>query len=114
MDVTLSFEPPRYKTLKELVAHVVHSCGRPTKHVADDLGMSSPELTQIISGTARRRFPLEKLSTLIEATAPVGYLIIYWLISRHLADKAARKDMALSRLEAMISEMMREIEELRQ
>ena len=111
MDVTLSFEPPRFETLKELIAHVVYSCGRPVKHVAADLDMSPPELTQIIAGTEGRRFPLEKLSALIDATAPRGHLIIYWLIDRHLTDKVARKDRALSMLEAMLPELMQVVEE---
>jgi len=113
MQMTLSFDPPRFDTMKEVITHVVYSCGKPAKHIAADLDMSPPELTQILSGSDGRRFPAEKLPDLIRTTAPTGHLIIYWLVDQFLSDEETRRGRALSAVEAMLPTLLRAVEDLK-
>lgn len=113
MQMTLSFDPPRFDTLKEVITHVVYSCGKPAKHIAADLDMSPPELTQILAGSDGRRFPAEKLPDLIRVTAPKGHLIIYWLVDQFLSDEETRRGRALSAVEAMLPTLLRAVEDLK-
>ena len=113
MQMTLSFDPPKFDTLKEVINHVVYSCGKPAKHIAAELDMSPPELTQILAGTDGRRFPVEKLPDLIRVTAPKGHEIIYWLIDQFLSDQQTRKDRALAAVESMLPDLMRAVEEMK-
>jgi len=100
--------------MTELLRHVVYSCGIPLKRIASDLDMAPAELTQILSGVQGRRFPAEKIPALIAATAPRGHMIIYWLVDRFLSNTQARKDRALSTFEAMLPEIARLLNELKQ
>lgn len=110
---TLSFDPPRFDTIKELLNHVAYSCGKQIKFIAAELDMAPQELSQILAGTDGRRFPVEKLPAFIQATAPKGHAIIYWLIDKFLADEQARKGRAISALEGMLPDLMRMMEELK-
>lgn len=109
----LSFDPPKFDNIKEVINHVAYSCGKQIKYIAAELEMSPGELSQILSGTDGRRFPVEKLPSFIRVTAPKGHLIIYWLIDQFLADGTTRKDRALSMVESILPDLMRAVEELK-
>lgn len=111
--LNLSFESPQFDTIKELINHVVYSCGRQQKYIAAELNWSPSQFAHILSGDDGRSFPAEKLPDLIRITAPTGHLIIYWLIDRFLSDGASRRDRALSVVEAMLPELLRAVEDLK-
>ena len=111
--MVLSFDPPRFDTIKELINHVAYSCGKQIKYIAAELEMSPGELSQILAGTDGRRFPVEKLPMFIQVTAPKGHEIIYWLIGQFLADGTTRKDRALAAVESLLPDLMRAVEELK-
>lgn len=110
---TLSFDPPRYDTIKDLINHVAYSCGKQIKFIAAELDMAPQELSQILAGTDGRRFPVEKLPAFIRVTAPKGHEIIYWLIDQFLSDEQSRKGRALAAVEAILPGLMRAVEELK-
>jgi hypothetical protein len=110
---TLSFDPPRYDTIKEVINHVAYSCGKQIKFIAAELDMAPAELSQILAGTDGRRFPVEKLPTFIQVTAPKGHEIIYWLIDHFLSDEETRKGRALAAVEALLPDLMKAVEELK-
>jgi hypothetical protein len=111
--LTISFEPPRFDTIKELINHVAYSCGKQIKYIAAELDMAPQELSQILAGTDGRRFPAEKLPTFIRVTAPKGYEVIYWLIDQFLSDQETRKGRALAAVESILPELMKAVEELK-
>jgi len=111
--LNLSFEPPQFDTLKELINHVVYSCGRQQKYIAAELGWSPSQFAHILSGDDGRSFPAEKLTDLIRITAPTGHLIIYWLVDRFLSDGTSRRDRALFAVETMLPELQRLMEDLK-
>lgn len=110
---TLSFDPPRFDTIKELINHVAYGCGKQIKFIAAELDMAPQELSQILAGTDGRRFPVEKLPVFIRITAPKGYEIIYWLIDHFLSDQETRKGRALAALEAVLPDILKAVEELK-
>ena len=113
LQFTLSFDPPKHDTIKEVINHVAYSCGKQIKYIAAELDMAPQELSQILAGTDGRRFPAEKLPTFISVTAPKGYEIIYWLIDQFLSDEQTRKGRALAAVEAILPDLMKAVEELK-
>jgi len=111
--LNLSYDPPKFDNLKELINHVVYSCGKQQKYIAAELGWSPSQLAHILSGADGRTFPAEKIPDLIRITAPKGHTIIYWLIDQFLADEQGRKGRALAAVESLLPDLMRAVEELK-
>jgi hypothetical protein len=111
--LTISFDPPKFDTIKEVINHVAYSCGKQIKFIAAELDMAPQELSQILAGTDGRRFPAEKLPIFIRVTAPKGHEIIYWLIDQFLSDQETRKGRALAAVEAMLLDLLKAVEELK-
>lgn len=111
--LNLSYDPPKFDNLKELINHVVYSCGKQQKYIAAELGWSPSQLAHILSGDDARTFPAEKIPDLIRVTAPKGHLIIYWLIDQFLSNEVDRKGRALAAVEAILPDLMRAVEELK-
>src|SRR4030065_972819 len=107
--LTLSFDPPKFDTIKEVINHIAYSCGKQIKSMAAELDLAPQELSQILAGTDGRRFPAEKLPIFIRVTAPKGHEIIYWLIDQFLSDQETRKGRALAAVEAMLPDLLREV-----
>jgi len=111
--LTLSFDPPTFESIDEVINHIVYSCGRPVKYIAAELEMAPHELSQILAGSDGRRFPAKKIPALIRVTAPKGHLLIYWLIDQFLSDEETRKGRALAAVESLLPDLMRAVEELK-
>jgi hypothetical protein len=111
--LTISFDPPKYDTIKEVINHVAYSCGKQIKFIAAELEMAPQELSQILAGTDGRRFPVEKLPVFIKITAPKGFEIVYWMIDQFLSDEQSRKGRALAAVESILPDLMRAVEELK-
>ena len=111
--LTISFDPPKFDTIKEVINHVAYSCGKQIKYIAAELEMAPQELSQILAGTDGRRFPAEKLPTFIRVTAPKGHEIIYWLIDQFLSDRETRTERALATVESLLPTLMKAVEELK-
>jgi hypothetical protein len=111
--LTLSFDPPKFDTLKEVINHVVYASGRQLKYIAAELGMSPSQLSMILAGADGRNFPAEKIPDLIRATAPKGHLIIHWLIEQFLAPKEDRQAAALAAVEQMLPDLQQALAELK-
>lgn len=92
--LSLSYEPPKFDTLRELINHVVYSCGRQQKYVAAELGWSPSQLGHILSGVEGRTFP-------------------YWLVDHFLSDGQSRKERALAAVEALLPDLLRAVEEMK-
>ena len=112
--LSLSYVSPKFDSLKELLNHVVYSCGKQQKYIAAELGWSPSQFAHILSGDDGRTFPAEKLPDLIRITAPTGHLIIYWLVDQFLSDEETRRSRALSAVEAMLPMFLRAVEDLKQ
>ncbi len=112
MQLTISFDRPKFDNLKEVIRHVVYSCGKPAKNIAADLEMSPPELTQILAGSDGRRFPAEKIPDLIRSTAPRGHMLIYYLVDQFLSNEVDRKARALSAVETLLPELQKAVKVL--
>jgi hypothetical protein len=111
--LTISFDVPQFDSFKEVINHVVYSCGRQLKYIAAELEMSPPQLSMILSGTDDRKFPAEKIPALIKATAPKGHMLIYYLVDQFLSDESDRKARALSAVESMLPELLKAMEDLK-
>lgn len=111
--LNLSYDPPIFDNIKELINHVVYSCGKQQKYIAAELGWSPSQLAHILSGDDGRTFPAEKIPELIRITAPKGHELIYWLIDQFLSNQETRKGRALAAVESILPDLMKAVEELK-
>lgn len=109
MQLALDFEPgltERYATLMDAVRAQAYGCGRPLKAVAADMDLSQSELSRKLAQNDAdpRRFTVEDLERFIPATG--SYLVIHWLIERHLEDRDARRERAVVELQRQLPALM--------
>lgn len=114
--MTLAFEPSlaeRWSTAREYVAHRVQVHDRPAKAIAGDMDMAPSTLSRKLSPGENdaQRFTLDDLErymTVTGDTSPIEYLA-----SKFLQTDDQRRARAISRVEALTTEIERALRDLR-
>lgn len=96
-----------FPSFREVVAASVASCGRPHKHVAADLDMTSQELSRKLADNPNDpvNFPMQKLPDLIKATGDLRP--VYWLVEMFCDTAGNKQKRAMSQLAALMPELHR-------
>lgn len=76
----------RFPTFMDAIRHVVYGGKARPKNIAADLDLSQSELSKMISGLENRRFPVQRLDELIEATGDLTP--VYWLVEKFCLEDA--------------------------
>lgn len=111
----LSFQPgltEQYPKFREVLAAAVANCGRPHKHVAADLDMTSSELSRKLADNPNDNveFPAYLLPNLIKATGDMRP--IYWLIEAFLDDADHKRKRAISDLQTLMPLLQRALKQV--
>lgn len=99
--LTLDFDASltaRFRSLREVTAHVVYSSRRGLSSVAADLDMSPSELTKRLNEDSAEPRPLrvDDLEKIIASTGDT--LPIAWLVAKYMQDSDAQRQQALQTL----------------
>ncbi len=110
--LALNFEPGltgRFKSLEDLIAHVVHNSRRGVDGVAQDIDMGASELTRRLNGHLDAKAgdisnrPLRVADLIGVMRSTKDYRPISWLIEEFLQDPEATRDLALQQLPAAVA-----------
>jgi hypothetical protein len=115
--LTLSFEPglaDRHASLLDCVRQVVYAHRNPLKTIAADMDLSQSDLSRKLSGNPddTRRFSVEDLERLIEATGDVTPVL--YLAEKYLASRESKQRAAAEQLCRMLPDIMALIKTLRE
>ena len=114
--LTLSFEPglaDRHASLLDCIRQTVYSNRNPLKTIAADMDMSSSDLSRKLSNNPDdiRRFSVEDLERLIEATGDVTPVL--YLAEKYLASRESKQRAAAEQLCKMLPDIMALIKTVR-
>jgi hypothetical protein len=106
--LTLSFEPSlpeKYRTLRDFLAYRVQVQQKPAKTIAGDMDMSPSMLSRKLtpSDGDTQRFNVDDLENYISTTGDTA--AIEYLASKYLCSDESRKARAISRVEALSTEL---------
>lgn len=113
----LEFQPgltDQFPEFREVLAASVSNCGRPHKHVAADVDMTSSELSRKLADNPNDNvhFPAEKLPQLIAATGDMRP--IYWLIEKFLDDADHKRKRAIADIQTILPLLQRALKQVGQ
>lgn len=108
--MTFNFEPSlpeRFATLREFIAHRVHSLPKPAKTIAADMDMSPSTLSRKLNPgeTDTSRFNVDDLEAFLRETKDAPAVIEY-LAAKFCDSAEARKQRVLSKVETMLPEFL--------
>ena len=106
---TLPFD--QYRSLRECIAHVAYSCGRPFGHIAADLEYAPSDLSRLLADNPNdpRHFPAEKLIPLILSCGEKGWEI-YEYIGRRLRAQKEDEVLRAARLITQVAPILPELQ----
>ena len=115
--LTIDFEPSlaeRFPTLRQYIAHRVSLQAKPQKVIAADMDMSPSVLSRKLNPAEgdTQRFNLDDLEGYLSSTGDVSSVIEY-LASKYMDSADARKARVLSKVEAMLPELMAALQTMR-
>ena len=106
--LTLNFEPSlseKYRTLRDFLAYRVQVQAKPAKTIAGDMDMSPSMLSRKLSPSDgdTQRFNCDDLENYMQQTGDTS--AIEYLAAKYMLSDESRKARALSRVEALTTEL---------
>jgi hypothetical protein len=91
-----------FPEFRDVLRAAAYGCGRPFKHVAADLDMTSSKLSRMLADNPNDpiNFPADRIPDFIEATGDTRPVL--WLAERFLVDSATKQRQAIAQLASLM------------